>query len=206
MRSKKNWYFAWVLVFVLLVCAGCKKDEEMSVQTDSQQLRGERDLIEETIAYIQDMMDINIVEMRNKVKKRSLARKILGDHISLNVLFQLKKYHTMSEVMGDNTELWLEGDENNKVNGKTNIQQFWKDRYEEKMVECPDAAFLELVFWSEGRINLTNIDPPQNGVDCTSVENFRFAIIAIDAAGDPISNQSGGGSTGRDHSEDCPWI
>ncbi len=206
MRSKKTLYFAWMLVFVVLVCVGCKKNDQPPVDTAYETKDGQKESVEKAIKEIVKKMKADGEKSNDKKIQRSLAKHILKDHVSLMAHFQSQEFEKMAKVMGLRAKVYKEKDEQgNPIWWEGDISVFWDELYKEKENLYPDSASIELEIYADD-IALEDLDPPIDKKDCSSTEVFLFRVIALNEDGEEISNQDGGGSKDRDHSGPCPWV
>lgn len=201
MRTKKRWYFVWMLVFVLLVFVGCKDKAGDTEITGPEIKDGQEKYVEKALKEIVKLMKTEPagVKSNNKKIKRSLAIHILRDHVALKIHFQKGDFGKMIDYLGDaQVKIGESG------GWEVPDADFWEGLHLEKM-KLPDAASTELVIYADD-ISLTDIEPiGEDPKDCKSTEFFKFKIIALDENGDVISNQDGEGRRDRRHSGGCPW-
>lgn len=200
----KKGYFVWMLVFVLLVFAGCKKGSDVIVKD------GQKELVEKVLKKIVQKMNPEGPLAKTKKIQRSLAKHILKDHIALMAHFQSGEFEKMKDNLGE-AEVRIGG---SGSWAKPNAQ-FWDDLHGEKAKDYDLTKIsIELVIYATD-IPLADIvsdpdeaiqdDATQVKEDCESTEFFKFKVIAVDENGDIISNQDGEGRRGRFHSDGCPW-
>jgi len=204
MRTKKRWYFVWMLVFVLLVFVGCGEITKPPEETSPGKTDVQKDFVEKAIEEIVKNMKPDGPRSNEKKIQRSLAQYILKDHIALMAYFQSQEFSKMEYVMG-NARVYINDENGDPLEEEDPNEKFWKKLYAEKAAACPDAASIELEIYADD-ISLEDIDPIKDETDCSSTEVFLFRIIALDENGDEISNQIGGGSRSRRHSGVCPWV
>lgn len=203
MRTKKRWYFVWMLVFVLLVFVGCKEKPGETEITGPEIKDGQEKYVEKALKEIVKLMKTEPagVKSNNKKIKRSLAIHILRDHVALKIHFQKGDFGKMIDYLGDaQVKIGESG------GWEVPDADFWEGLHLEKM-KLPDAASTELVIYADD-ISLTDIEPidkDEDKKDCKSTEFFKFKIIALDKNGNVISNQDGEGERDRRHSQGCPW-
>jgi len=213
MRSKRVVCFVWVLVFIVLVCAGCLEKEAKWHQ--------------KTIKKLESRMEVTTgpgfkatVENLGK-KKRSLALYIAEDHAKLAALFMTKQFAQMEVEMG--TDVKLDG---NAMGSPGAIHEYWEKKWNEKYEMLSDEKqqnidskyTIELQIWSK-KIEMsqyTSVKIKTRSVhgaqveyryDGESVELFEFDVVLKKVKnGKIVSNQSGTGEWPRGHSEECPWI
>jgi len=208
MRSKKTFYFVWMLVIVLLVCVGCGKKPAPSNDENivEPQKDGQKELVEKAIKEIAKNMKADGGRATEKKVQRSLAQHILKDHTALMAHFQSQKFDKMADVMGPKAKVYKEKDANgNPVWYEGEMSTFWCELYQGKQAACEGYVSIELEIYAAD-ILLEDIVPKEDEEDCKSTEDFIFRIIALDEKGNVICNQGGGGTKDRRHTRVCPWI
>jgi hypothetical protein len=216
MRTKKSWYLAWVLVFAVLFCFSCAK-QETPVEEEETIQKSEIELYDETVAEIMKLMKEKGTVNNVYKKKRSLAKHIIRDHVLLRVYFQNQQFYEMAETMGDGISI------NGTAMKKDQIREFWKNEYgsiRSKLTDDQKSRFdfdieIELVFYAK-EITLWDPADPQTGrmiidgverevtIDGKATEKFEFKILVRDK-GEIVLDPPGEGDWDRDHSSECPW-
>lgn len=213
MTTKKRWYFVWMLVFVLLVFVGCGKNQEgpkdsesVAKNPESVAKDGQKDYVEKSLKEIVKKMKSDGPRAKSKKIKRSLAKHILKDHVTLMAYFQSGQFDQMKNNLG-NAQVKIEGSDN----WEDIDADFWRDLYEAKKKTCEDLGYknfsIELEIYADD-ISLKDIDDipsTEEKENCESREKFFFKIIAYDENGNVISNQDREGRRDRKHSQGCPW-
>jgi len=200
MITKKRLYFVWMVVFVMLVFVGCKEKTGETEITSSEIKDGQKEYVEKALKDIVKKMKPEGPLAKTKKIQRSLAKHILKDHIALMAHFQSGEFDKMIDYLGD-AQVYI----GEPGDWEVPDAEFWKNLYDNKAGKYLDKEVsIELVIYAVD-IPLGDIEPPDDGKDCFSTENFLFKIIAVDENGDVISNQDGGGSRDRFHSGGCPW-
>jgi len=208
MRFKKTFYFVWMLVIVMLVCAGCgkKSPPQEEAKIVEPQKDGQQEFVAKAIKEIVKNMKADGGRAKEKKVQRSLAQHILKDHTALMAHFQSQKFDKMACVMGSEAKVYKEKDNNgDPIWYVGDMSTFWKDLYSEKENACTSAVSIELEIYADD-ISLVGIDPKEDKTDCESTEDFIFRVIALDEQGKVICNQGGGGKKDRRHTGVCPWI
>jgi len=206
MRTKKRWYFVWMIVFVLLVFAGCEKKPIGTKGTDIVTKDVQKDYVEKALKEIMKTMRPDGQRSNEKKIQRSLAKHILKDHIALMAYFQSQQWEKMEkyleQAIGDGkVKVYIKNDEDPVLEDPT--AAFWAKLYGDKASKyLNQEVSIELEIYADD-ISLKDIKPIEGEEDCESTEFFKFKVIAVDKNGDVLSNQSGGG---RRHSRPCPWI
>jgi len=200
MITKKRLYFVWMVVFVMLVFVGCTEKTGETEITSSEIKDGQKEYVEKALKDIVKKMKPEGPLAKTKKIQRSLAKHILKDHIALMAHFQSGEFDKMIDYLGD-AQVYI----GEPGDWEVPDAEFWKNLYDNKAGKYLDKEVsIELVIYAVD-IPLGDIEPPDDGKDCFSTENFLFKIIAVDENGDVISNQDGGGSRDRFHSGGCPW-
>ena len=198
MRTKKRWYFVWMLVFVMLVFVGCKEKTGETEIKGPEFKDGQKEYVEKALKEIEKKMKSDGPRAKSKKIKRSLAQHILKDHVALMAHFQSGEFEKMIDYWGD-AEVYI----GELGSWEVPDAGFWKKLYDNK-AGLPGVASIELEIYARD-ISLTDIEPIVDGKDCKSKELFTFKIIALDENGNVISNQDNEARRDRFHSEACPW-
>ena len=206
MGNKKTWSFAWVLVFIGLLCVGCgeevKPTEEPVVMVEKTQ----EERVEDAISKVVETMRPDGDVANTYRVQRSLALHILADHLALIAHFQSQNFEAIAKLMGDRKSIKVfRSDENGEpIWWEGDIDVFWRKLYEDKRIICGEEVYIELQIYSE-EITLIDVIPMADGIDCEALEAFKFHVVCKDKEGNIISNARGGGEIGLKHSEDCVW-
>ncbi len=202
MRIWRSRYFVCVLVLMVLMLVGCDKDDD---EWGERSLRNERDFVKGAISTVMTKMHWQGSIAGQIDTRRSLAQYILADHAALMAFFQSQEWMKMEIQMAGEVELYTFDENGNKEVWEGDTHKFWEKMYTDKVAVCADAYTIELEIDCT-HADLVDIDDPLRKYNCKSTEFFEFHVVCKDEKGRTISNQTGGGGNGRDHSETCPWI
>jgi len=130
MRTKKRWYFVWMLVFVILVFAGCEKKPVQTDDTDPVSMDGQQHYVKKALKKILGKMKPDGPVSNDKKIQRSLAIHILKDHTALMAYFQSQQWTEMEGVMR-NATVYLNAANGVREDGVPN-KGFWQKLYDKK--------------------------------------------------------------------------
>jgi len=189
MKFRKGYFPSILVLFVVLLIFCVSKNEALP---DKQTIKD----IKEKIHLDNDGVS------NHEMKKEKLAKKIEKDHEVLSRYFRNDKFVKMSELLGEST--YIVSPEGEIIQGAWNVAQYWRD---EKVKANEAGKEVELEFETL-RAYITDetevVTIGENTYDSVSYESFLFRIKEI-RAGKTLRNQSGSGSEGRRHRDDCEW-
>lgn len=190
MKFKKYSFLLIFVVFVVLFIFCVSKNEALQkIQTIED--------IKEKIHLDNDGVE------KAKEKKQKLADKIEKDHDELVRCFRKDKFLKMAELLGQS--VYIVSPEGEIIQGSWNVAEYWKKEKEEAVNEGYKTVELYLETLRAYITDETEkVTIGEYTYDSVSYESFLFRIVKF-KEGEAPRNQSGSGSEGRRHREDCEW-